>query len=168
MQLVQDDAAQAREVVGGILVGQQQRQRFRRGQQHVRRMGRAAAARRFCGVSPVRVSIRTGEPHLLDRAGSGCARCRWPAPSAARRRACAAARWSPRSCSSTRLGRNPPSVLPPPVGAISSASRPPGRARASRPDGAEAASRGRRTTRRRAPRGPLLPPRRYPRPIRRR
>ena len=61
MQLVQDDAAQAREIVGGVLVGQQQRQ----GSGVVSSMSGGwvrCRARRFCGVSPVRVSIRTVSP----------------------------------------------------------------------------------------------------------
>ena len=57
-----------------------------------------------------------------------CARCRWRAPSAARYRACGC-RARDGSCGrprerSIRLGRKPAKVLPPPVGAIRSASRP--------------------------------------------
>ena len=60
-------------------IGQQQRQQLGRGQQDV---GRALRwrSRRFCGVSPVRVSAADGERRSRRSAPRDCARCRWSAP----------------------------------------------------------------------------------------
>ena len=120
-------------------MAEQQAQRFRRGQQDLRRphpLPRLAVGRacRRCGSRP-------GSAAPSRRSGSaGCAARRPPAPSAARCRACAAPR-SARSISSASVGRNPASVLPAPVGATSRALPPgPRRRRASRAGAAAAPS----------------------------
>ena len=93
--------------------------------------GASMPACRRCGsrAGPAGPSRAPGFP--------GCGRCRPRAPSAARCRACAgpataagrgrskpAFRPGAARCSSTSVGRKPASVLPPPVGAISSTERP--------------------------------------------
>ena len=129
MQLVEDDIAQVLEEALGVRRGDQQRQLLRRGQQDVGRVELLALAlvrRRVAGAG-------------LDRDAAGpsrrpacrdCARCRRPAPSAARCRACGC-RDAPRpacasaaSARSVSDGRKPASVLPAPVGAISSTDLP--------------------------------------------
>ena len=130
MQLVDDHAAQAGEELHGIGIAQQQRQRFRRGHQEIGRplaLAQAAALRRVAGAA---FGAHRQLPSRRS-ASRGCGGCRWPAPSGARCRACAARPCpscgrgrlpaSRRSVSSINDGRKPARVLPPPVGAISSA-----------------------------------------------
>ena len=106
VHLVHHHGAQAAEHARRIRVGQQHRQALRRGQQDVAAAASRWRARRSGGVSPVRVSIADRQAASPRPAPSGCARCRSPAPSAARYRACAAPRAAP-AASSTRLGRKP-------------------------------------------------------------
>jgi hypothetical protein len=65
VDLVDDHALQPREDARRVLVGQEQRQAFGRGQQDVRRVGALAA---LLGrlVSPVRSSTRIGRPISVD------------------------------------------------------------------------------------------------------
>ena len=123
VQLVDDDALESRAKISRrIGIGEQQRQRFRRGHQDV-----AAAARAGAGAWPAAcrrsASRRARRGPSRRSASRGCGGCRRPAPSAARCRACAA---RPRARFAARPGdgRKPASVLPPPVGAISRAERP--------------------------------------------
>ena len=138
MQFVEHDAPERAEQVRRVGRGEQQRQLLGRGQQDVAadRAAGAGASRPACR----RCGSRSGSAAPSRRpAARDCARCRRRAPSAARCRACAArprggasaggherARLARRACalSSTRLGKNPASVLPAPVGAISSTERP--------------------------------------------
>ena len=120
------------------------------------------------GVSPVRVSIRIGRAHLGDR-GFEIARDvdrerlqrrdveRVQALRAAKRRGRSrpvCLRQAPRCCSlnSTSVGRKPASVLPPPVGAISSTELSVARTlQQIRADARAASSRARRTSARTRP-----------------
>ena len=130
MQLVDDHAAQAGEELRrrrGRTAAAPAIPAWSSGDRAAARAGAGAgsAACRRCGFrrAPAAPSRRS--------ASRGCGGCRWPAPSAARCRACAArpcpscgrGRWpaSRRSVSSISDGRKPARVLPPPVGAISSA-----------------------------------------------
>ena len=118
---------EAAEQLGRAVMRQHQRDLLRRGEQNVGRQRRAGAARREAGVSPVRVSSVIGSPISAtgvgqvagDVDGERLERRDIERVDAAR----AVLRRRARS-RSTRLGRKPASVLPPPVGAISSVSRP--------------------------------------------
>ena len=125
MQLVEHDVAQVREEALGIRGRDQQRQLLRRGQQDVRRRQLLALALVGGRVAGARLQARSADPSRRP-ACRGCARCRRRAPSAARCRACGC-RDAPRpacasaaSARSVSVGRKPASVLPAPVGAISS------------------------------------------------
>ena len=129
VQLVEDDGVEIGEEAVGVGGGEQQRRLLRRGQQDVRRVQLLALALVQRGVAGARL-----EPHRRGRsrrpAARGCGRYRRQAPSAARRRGCGcrgrAGRVRPAGARAgeTRLGRKPASVLPAPVGAISSVERP--------------------------------------------
>ena len=120
MQLVEDDGAQALQQMRGMRIGHQQRHLLRRGDQDVGRLLALALALGMRRVAGARLD-GDGKPHLRERAPRGCARCPPPAPSAARCRACGCRRRDAAARdSSARLGRKPASVLPPPVGEISS------------------------------------------------
>ena len=157
MQLVEHHALEAAEQVRGVGAGQQQRQLLGRGEQDVGRIAALALALRGRRVAGAGLDA-VGSP-ISRTASPGCARCRRRAPSAAKCRACAgpapqflAGRNYPAGLgaplvNSTSVGRNPASVLPPPVGAISSTERP-SRARASnRADARAASSRAREPAR---------------------
>ena len=127
MQLVDDDALQAAEQGGGFAVRKEQRQLFGRRQQDVGRpldLPLRAVRRRIAGAGldldgqrPSPRPARRGCAHVdgqrLERRDVE----RVQASRLAEGRAL-------RPASSMRLGRKPASVLPPPVGAISSTDRP--------------------------------------------
>ena len=156
MQFVEHDALERAEQIRRVGAGEQQRQLLRRGEQDVRRIAALALALRGRRVAGAGLDADR-QPHLARPAFRGCARCRPPAPSAARCRACAGLRERAKlaagrdeparldcraRCSSTSVGRKPASVLPPPVGAISSTERPVSRtAPAVRADARAASSR---------------------------
>ena len=113
-------------------------------------LARAARGRRVAGarLEP------DGQAHLGDRRGEVARDVDGERLRAARHRACGGQLrrfgFGAGSARSTRLGRKPASVLPPPVGAISSVSRPCAAAVEQRElMGVRAASRGVRTSRRR-------------------
>ena len=124
MQLVEDDRVEVGEQIGRSRGATAAASAARASSAACRAAAGAGApsAPRRCR----RYASRCGSADPSPRsASSGCGRRRRPAPSAARCRACAgpppAAAW--RSQSATRLGRKPASVLPAPVGAISSVER---------------------------------------------
>ena len=128
VQLVDDHAAEAGEDLVRIGIGEQQGQGFRRGQQHLRRglaLALALGGRRVAGPR----LHRDGKAHLGHRLGQVAVDV-----DGERLQRRDIERVQPRlagdPASSTRLGRNPASVLPPPVGATSRAERP-ARSRAS-------------------------------------
>ena len=127
MQLIEDHIFQAAEQLGRAFMRQHQRDLLGRGQQNVGRrdaLARAARGRRVAGAGlepdrQLHLRDRHGqvardvdgerlERRDVERVDGGCSRFRFGG-------------WRARS---TRLGRKPASVLPPPVGAISSVSRP--------------------------------------------
>ena len=128
MQLVEDHVAQAGEEAPRVRRGEEQRELLGRGEQDVGRIELLALAL-VSGVSPVRVSMRDRQPHLADRLaevaldvdGERLERRDVERVDAAMR--LAGLRFG-RSTRSVRLGRKPASVLPAPVGAISSTERP--------------------------------------------
>ena len=166
MQLVEHDALEAAEQIGRVGAGQQQRELLGRGEQDVGRIAALALALRGRRVAGAGLDADR-QAHLARPALRGCARCRPPAPSAARCRACAGRRsvghsFAGRNTSraglgcrarsiSTRVGRKPASVLPPPVGAISSTDGRRGRAPAVPADARAASSRATRTSARKSP-----------------
>ena len=130
MQLVDDDAAQAREELLGVGVAQQQRQRFRRRHQQVGRplaLAQAPALRRVAGAAlGAHRQLHLGDRQLEVAADVGRQRLQRRdvervqlALALGMREVLAGLRR--RSVSSISDGRNPAKVLPPPVGAISSA-----------------------------------------------
>ncbi len=135
MQLVQHEPLQRAEHERGVGRRQQQRQLLGRGQEHVGRIAALALAARHRRVAGAGLDLDP-EPHLGDRPlevardidGERLQRRDVERVEAAR------ANFFPRVLptaplsgvappSSTRVGRNPASVLPAPVGAISSAER---------------------------------------------
>ena len=161
VQLVEDDHAQRAEQLGRVGMRQHQRDLLRRGQQDVGRpktLALAAGGWRVAGAG----LERDRQPHLGDRLsqvagdvdGKRLQRRDVEGVDAGMRA------WRRRAARSTRLGRKPASVLPPPVGAISSVSRPCARqVEKLQADGHAGASRARRTSRRTAPAAPpRVPP----------
>ena len=88
VDLVEDHALQVLEIEPRALPGAEQGQLLGRGQQDVRRLHPLALAAREAGVAGAALGDDR-QAHLGDRAPSGCARRRPPAPSAARCRGCA-------------------------------------------------------------------------------
>ena len=130
MQLIEHDRLQRREQPRRVLVRQAAARSVPASSAGCSAVLCRCRVRFATDVSPVRVSIVISTAPFRRRARSGCAQCRPPAPSAAKYKACAAPGrgrpWRAMSSDSrsTRLGRNPASVLPAPVGAISRVSRP--------------------------------------------
>ena len=158
VDLVDDDAGEAGEDARGLLVGEHEGEGLGRGEQDVRRVDALAGALARGGVAGAVLDADARGPSR--RAGwRGCGGCRRRAPSAARRRGCGG-RAAGAGPSSTRLGRKPASVLPPPVGATSSVAGSAARARSASWCGCgvqprranQAAKRGGRTGA-----GPLMP-----------
>jgi hypothetical protein len=119
VQFVQNDPPQPAEYPRRLGIAQHQRKAFGRGQQDLGRIDALAAALRGAGIAG---AVLDPDRQVPDRrwAGPDCARYPPSTPSGARRKACGPTPCAPpRRCRSTRLGRNPASVLPPPVGAIS-------------------------------------------------
>ena len=118
---------QVLEIAPRALPGAEQGQLLGRGEQDVRRLDPLALAARDAGVAGARLGLDR-QAHLGDRRHQvafdvdrqGLQRRDVEGVDAG-----AAALRGGRSASSIRLGRNPARVLPPPVGAISRASRPP-------------------------------------------
>ena len=145
VQLVEDHIFEGAEQLGGALMRQHQRDLLRRGQQDVGRQHALAGAARGRRVAGARLEPDR-QRHLRDRRGEvardvdGQRLERRDIERVDRGRR--ASRFGGRRARSTRLGRKPASVLPPPVGAISSVSRPgAARARAARAGARAGASR---------------------------
>jgi hypothetical protein len=129
MQLVDDDAAQAGEELLGIGIAEQQRQRLRRGHQQVGRplaLAQPPALRRVAGPAlGAHRQLHLGDRRLEVAADVGGQRLQGRDVERVQLAlALGSARSLParrRSVSSISDGRKPARVLPPPVGAISSA-----------------------------------------------
>ena len=130
MQLVENDKAQIGEQRFSLATGDQQGNLFRRRQQNNPAGSRFCRCRLCCGVSPVRVSMRNGSCHFLDRLCQiafdiDSQRLQWRnierVNATPRQRPCSnrALRFALSCVRSTSDGRKPASVLPAPVGAIS-------------------------------------------------
>ena len=109
---------------GASWMRQHQGDLFRRGEENVGRQIALPGAARSRRVAGARLE-RDGQPHLRDRLGEVAGNVggerlqRRDIEGVDRARRGLAAHWG-----STRLGRKPAKVLPPPVGAMSSVSRP--------------------------------------------
>ena len=161
MQLVEHDALQRRKQKRRVVGGQQQRQLLGRGQQDIRRIAPLPLPPRHRRVAGAGLDLDR-QPHLGDRRlqiAGDIDRQRLQRRNVERVEAAAA--FTPRPVemrlflppprregaeSSTSVGRNPASVLPAPVGAISSAERSSRAFSSSATDARAATSRVRRTT----------------------